>query len=315
MYYAQKIKFDNTMIKNSFYKRLKKLLRPQLGILIQHPPKALIIPKRYYQQKTKINLPTISIVTPSFKHAEFIERTLKSVLDQKYPHLEYIVQDGGSTDGTIAILENYSSLLKQWTSKEDKGQSNAINLGFQYTSGEIMGYLNSDDLLLPGSLQYVGEYFARHPDVEVIYGHRILINTHDKEIGRWILPPHDTEILTIADFIPQETLFWRRTVWERSGGKIDEQFSFAMDWDLILRFKEAKATFMRLPRFIGAFRVHPQQKTFTLMSQLGQKEIALLKERHQKQAISSHEAQKKVKFYLKRHLLCSKLYQLGLLRY
>src|SRR5262249_23541680 len=143
----------------------------------------------------------------------------------------------------------------------DEGQTQAINLGFQHTSGEIMAYLNSDDLLLPGSLAYVAGYMAAHPEVDVVYGHRILIDECDDEVARWVLPRHDDRVLTWANFVPQETLFWRRRIWERVGGTLDASFQFAMDWDLILRFREAGARFVRLPRFLGAFRVHARQKT------------------------------------------------------
>jgi glycosyltransferase involved in cell wall biosynthesis len=297
------------------YINIKKFLRPQLGLLNQHAPKKLYIPKRYFKIKNKKNFPIISIVTPSFKQASFLERTLKSVLDQNYPNLEYIVQDGYSEDGSINILERYHSKLKYWTSKKDQGQSNAINLGFKHSTGEIMAYLNSDDLLLPGSLHYISDYFAKHPNVDVIYGHRILIDENDKEIGRWILPPHDSEVLSVSDFIPQETLFWRRSIWDKIGGNIDESYHFAMDWDLLLRFKEAGATFVRLPRFLGAFRVHSNQKTLTQMDQTGLKEIHRLHHRYHGRVLSNDEIKQKTNCYLKRHLLHHHFYQWGLLFY
>ena len=118
-----------------------------------------------------------------------------SMFDQSYPNLEYYVQDGGSSDGTIEIIKRYADRLTGWDSRPDNGQSQAINLGFAKTSGEIMAWLNSDDILLPGALSCVAEYFRLHPEVDVIYGYRVLIDEDDQEIGRWILPAHDDEVL------------------------------------------------------------------------------------------------------------------------
>ena len=133
----------------------------------------------------------------------------------------------------------------------------AINRGFAHSTGDIMAYLNADDLLLPGSLNFVAAYFEAHPDIDVVYGHRVLIDADGAEIGRWVLPPHEDEVLSWADFVPQETLFWRRDMGERAGGAMDESFRFALDWDLLLRFRDAGARFVRLPRFLGAFRCMP----------------------------------------------------------
>ncbi len=170
------------------YKKFFNLFRPRLGNLCQHPPRPLVFPSSYYKPIKLDSPPGISLVTPSFGQAAFLERTLRSVLDQNYPRLEYFVQDGGSVDGTQEILSRYSDRLTGWESAPDKGQSDAINLGFSKTRGEIMAWLNSDDLLLPGSLACVADFFLRHPAVDVIYGNRLLINEEDLLIGRWILP-------------------------------------------------------------------------------------------------------------------------------
>ncbi|MEQ1884913.1 MAG: glycosyltransferase family 2 protein [Bryobacteraceae bacterium] len=180
------------------------------------------------------------MVTPSFEQGRFLGNTINSVLEQEYPHFEYFVQDGGSTDNSLAILRNCKGRLSGWTSESDKGQAHAINLAFQKTSGDLMAWLNSDDLLLPGTLLYVADYFERHPDVSVIYGNRILINEDGLEIGRWILPDHDPEILTWIDYIPQETLFWRRSAWEAVGGALDESLHFALDCDCRLRARSLR---------------------------------------------------------------------------
>ena len=279
--------------------RLTAVFRPKLGILNQHPPRPLLI------ELPAVALPRpaprISIVTPSFRQARFIERTILSVVDQHYPDLEYFVQDGGSRDGTVEILERHAARLTGWVSERDTGQSQAINRGFARTTGEIMAWLNSDDILFPGALAIVADFFARNPGVDVIYGHRVLIDENDGEVGRWLLPPHDDKVLSWADFIPQETLFWRRSIWEKAGAGIDETFRFAMDWDLLLRFRAAGARFARVPRFLGGFRVHPQQKTSAGISDVGFAEMNKLRERTLGRVPSQAEVMQAVVPYMVRH--------------
>lgn len=277
-------------------------LKPRLGTLNQYPPHDLQIPAKYDKKFSLAIAPKISIVTPSFNQSEFIERTLKSVLDQSYPNLEFYVQDGGSTDGATDVLRLYSDRLTGWASCTDNGQSQAINVGFAKTSGEIMAWLNSDDILLPGALAYVAEYFCRHPDVDVIYGHRVLIDENDQEIGRWIMPSHDDQILSWEDYIPQETLFWRRRIWERAGGQIDESFRFAMDWDLLVRFRDAGALFVRLPRFLGGFRVHPRQKTSSEILNIGFQEMSRIRQQLLGRIPLRTEIKKAVRAYLLKHV-------------
>jgi len=259
--------------------------------------------------------PRTSIVTPVLNSGQFIERTIRSVLDQGYAPLEYVVKDGGSSDGTLAVLERYRGSLTAVDVGSDTGQANAINRGFDRTTGEIMAYLNSDDMLLPGALRYVAAYLVMHPEVDVVYGHRVLIDEHDREIGRWVLPPHENAILSWADYVPQETLFWRRRAWERAGGRLDDSFSFAMDWDLLLRFRESGARFVRLPRFLGAFRVHDNQKTSARMFDIGVREMERLRERIHGRAITPIEVRRRVRMYLLRHMVYEKLYRAGVLRY
>jgi len=186
-------------------------LMADLGQLVfPDPPRALHVPARYYRKPALADPPVISVVTPSYNQGPFLDRTIRSVLDQEYPRLQYVIQDGGSKDSTAEVLDQYRDRLHHCEMRKDRGQSHAINLGFAHTSGEIMAYLNSDDLLLPGSLFAVAKYFTDHPDVDVVYGHRVIINRNGDETGRWVLPPHDAEVLKWADFVPQETLFWRR---------------------------------------------------------------------------------------------------------
>ncbi len=295
--------------------RIKSLLTPKIGRLLQYPAQPLNIPAHYHK-KTILPTPvTISIVTPSFNQGDYIEKTIQSVLNQEYPLLEYIVQDGGSTDQSVNTINRYTKNLKSFESKKDNGQTEAINLGFKHATGNIMAYLNSDDLLLPGTLHYVANYFATHPEIDAVYGHRIIIDKDDYEIGRWILPAHSDEVLSWADYIPQETLFWRRSLWDKIGSQLDESFKFAMDWDLLLRFRDAGAKFARLPRFLGAFRVHTHQKTSSAIHDIGIQEMERLIQRCHKRKVSTFEIRRQVKPYQRRHVLLHILYRLGILRY
>jgi len=151
-----------------------------------------------------------------------------------------------------------------------------------------MAWINSDDLYLPGALGYVADYFAQHPEADVIYGHRVLVDENSREIGRWFLPPHDDEVLKLNDFVPQETMFWRRRIWDKVGG-IDTSFKFAMDWDLLLRFQAAGAKIVRVPYFLACFRIHSAQKTSAQMGSIGQKEIDALRLRTFGRVISPEE--------------------------
>jgi glycosyltransferase involved in cell wall biosynthesis len=300
---------------------LRHQIKVTLGLVVHlgqlkfpDPPRVLYVPRRYYRKPALTDPPLISVVTPSYNQGPFLERTLKSVLDQEYPRLEYVVQDGGSTDGTVAVLDKFRARLHHCEARKDNGQSHAINLGFAHTSGAIMAYLNSDDLLLPGSLFAVAKYFEEHPDVDVVYGHRVVIDHHGDELGRWVLPPHDAESLRWADYVPQETLFWRRRIWDKVGG-IDENFRFAMDWDLLLRFHEAGAKFHRLGRFLGAFRVHESSKTVTVVNSTGLEEMAKLRRRCHGRDVTPAELPHALRGYLWRHILYNRLYRLGLARY
>ena len=286
----------------SVIRRSARSLAPRLGVLNQHAPLELRLPPHYSRPAPVPRPPKISIVTPAFQHALFIERTIASVLDQGYPNLEYFVQDGGSTDGTREILERHASRLAGWDSTPDSGQAEAINRGFARTTGEIMAYLNSDDILLPGALAYVADFFSRHPEIDVVYGHRILIDEEGRQIGRWMMPAHEDEVLSWADYVPQETLFWRRSIWDKAGGRIDESFRFALDWDLLIRFRDAGARFARLPRFLGGFRVHPQQKTSAGISDIGFQEMDRIRQRVLGRVPSRIEVRKAVFPYLLRHM-------------
>jgi glycosyltransferase involved in cell wall biosynthesis len=219
-----------------------------------------------------MKLPRISIVTPSFNQVQFVSWTVRSVLSQRYPNLEYILMDGGSTDGSIDALMPYAERLAYLTSEKDGGQSDAIFRGFERSTGEIMTYLNSDDMLAPGALHFVARYFAEHPRVDMIYSHRCIVDDMNKVIGYWWLPRHSNYLMMRWDLIPQETCFWRRSLFKKCGN-VDPTFRFAMDYDLFVRYM-SEGHVKRVNRFLGAFRIHSQSKTSTQLYTLGQEEIS-----------------------------------------
>jgi glycosyltransferase involved in cell wall biosynthesis len=292
-----------------FLSRLRGLLRPRIGVLHHYPPRPLRVPASYLTTEPPTAAPTISLVTPAFAHGRFLERTICSVLAQHYPRLEYFVQDGGSTDETLDVLRAYDELLDGWASEPDAGQADAINRGFQRTTGEIMGWLNSDDLLLPGALAYVAQYFAAHPEIDIVYGDRLIIDESDGEIGAWILPRHDDNALMLADYVPQETLFWRRDIWKAAGGRVDPDFGYALDWDLLLRFQKAGANIVHLPRFLGAFRVYEAQKTLANHA-VGIEECDRLRLRVHARPLPAEEVARRLRPYLRRQVLVHTRYRL-----
>lgn len=290
--------------------RLRALAAPQLGVLNQYPPRPLRIPKHYGTVKPPTPAVTISIVTPSLNQAHLLERTMRSVVSQGYPALQYIVQDGGSIDATPTVLERYRPALAHVDSRRDNGHSHTLDLGFGHATGEVMAWLDPGDLLLPGALNYVARFFAEHPGVDVVYGHRIIIDANDAEVGRWLLPPHDAEVLSWADYVPQETLFWRRRAWAGIGAAVDVTLRFAVDWDLLLRFRDAGARMHRVPRFLGAFRLRPQWKTSSEIDEARTREMQRLRERCHGRPVTQDEIDRAVSRYVRRHFVLDKAYRL-----
>jgi glycosyltransferase involved in cell wall biosynthesis len=283
----------------------------ELGILRQHLAKPVRI-ERFPPLKTNgRRMPTIAIVTPSFNQGETLGVTIKSVLQQDYPQVEYAVVDGGSTDETTEVLAQFRSQLSYCVSEPDQGQAHAIEKGFKQLRGEIMGYLNSDDVLMPGALSFVAGYFAAHPDIDIIYGHRVIVDESGNEVGRWILPRHDEKVIRRFDYVPQETLFWRRSVYEAVGG-VNTGLHFAIDWDLLLRFIAAGARFSRVPYFLACFRIHAKQKTHSLIDTVGEREKLRLLAREHPDGYNAEAAQKIQEWYRFRSNLCAILLKLGI---
>jgi glycosyltransferase involved in cell wall biosynthesis len=204
-----------------------------------------------------------SVVMPSYRQAHFIRRSILSVLNQNHPHTELIVIDGGSRDGTQAILEEFGPDVAYWRSEPDRGQSDALNKGFHHASGDIFGWLNSDDLYLPGAFAYAERVFLERPDVQVVYGDWYTVDVEDRITECYLgLAPSRGRLITEGFFCNAQSMFWRRSLHEQLGN-FDLRLHYTMDYDLMLRMtaKAAPRAFLRAPRPLGCFRVYPGQKT------------------------------------------------------
>lgn len=202
----------------------------------------------------------ISVITPSFNQDKFIERTIQSVLNQKYPYLEYIIIDGGSTDNTLAILKKYQAFL-DWISEPDKGQVDAINKGFKKTTGDIVCWLNADDEFLPNALQTVAVYFSQHPEARLLYGDAEAIDDAGRSYGLRgnVKTTTFEELVTLGDFIVQPAAFWRSELITEVGF-LDESLNYCLDYEYWLRVSQ-KFPLHYLPVPLARERFHPQAKT------------------------------------------------------
>ncbi|MFZ5617495.1 MAG: glycosyltransferase [Pseudomonadota bacterium] len=216
----------------------------------------------------------ISIVTPNFNGAAFIEETLKSVVSQNYSNLEYIVVDGASTDGSLSIIEEYRSRISTLIVEPDEGHADALNKGFAAATGDILGWINSDDILLPNALSFVDRLFRRHPDIDWITGRPSSMGEDGKI--RWIGPLRPWSRLRFLSgdnkWIQQESTFWRRSLWRRAGGALDLRYALANDFDLWRRFFRS-AELHSVDRYLGCFRVRTGQRSIAFKSQY-EKEMA-----------------------------------------
>ena len=209
------------------------------------------------------DLPRVSIVTPSFNQAQYLEETMLSVLNQAYPNLEYMVLDGGSTDESVKIIRKYEGRLAYWVSERDNGQADAINRGFGRASGQILAWLNSDDTYEPGAIQAVVDVFQKHPEARLVYGEGWYIDSAGERIRpcSFVRRSYPANYLYNRDPILQQAAFWTRDLWQEVG-PLDESLNWVFDWDWFIRAHQ-RTKFHYLPHFLANYRVHPLAKTRT----------------------------------------------------
>jgi len=226
-------------------------------------------------------MPLVSIITPSFNQARYLEATIQSVLGQDYPRIEYIIVDGGSTDGSVDIIKKYEKTLESdsllldsqkqasglqnraiswWVSEKDKGQTDAINKGFVRAKGDILAWLNSDDTYEPKAVGAAVKYLLEHPQVGMVYADANFINEDGRVIGKFNSAQTDYRLLRQGYVhIPQQTMFFRASLWKEVG-PLDPSFYFAMDYDLWTRIAQ-RAPLIYLPQTWANFRLHTSGKT------------------------------------------------------
>lgn len=204
--------------------------------------------------------PQVTIVTPSYNQEPFLEETIQSVLNQTYSNIEYIIMDGGSTDGSLEIIKRYQEKLAHWVSEKDRGQTDAINKGFALAKGEILAWINSDDTLLPYAVEEAVQFLQGHPEVGLVYGDANYIDEKSRVIGRF--PAAQTNLLRLRRgyvHIPQQASFFQKSIWDQVG-PLDPEFFFAMDYDLWVRIAQISEIHY-LPRLWANFRLHRGAKT------------------------------------------------------
>lgn len=208
------------------------------------------------------NFPRITIVTPSFNQAAFLERTILSVLDQSYPNLEYIIVDGGSTDGSVDIIRKYQDKLAWWVSEPDRGQTDAINKGLRRATGEWVAWQNSDDIFYPGAFHDMASTAAKRPEAGLIIGDMMLVDEHDRPLRdiRYVTPSYNA-MRAEGMLIANQAAFWRRCLQENVG-LLDDTFHCSFDYEWFLRLTRYTAS-VHVPRIWGALRLHGETKTST----------------------------------------------------
>ncbi len=209
------------------------------------------------------NLPLVTIVTPSYNQGQFLAETIQSVLSQEYPRLEYIIVDGGSTDNSIEIIQQYANRLAWWVSERDQGHADALNKGFAHATGEILAWLNSDDTYQPNAIREAVDHLMDHPELSMVYSDSNLIDVEGKFIARFPAKQTDyARMLKGSVNIPQATTFFRADIWRRVGS-LDLSLKYAFDYDLWVRLAKISPV-AYVPRVWANFRLHQAGKTVYL---------------------------------------------------
>ena len=237
-----------------------------------------------------VNPPKISIVTASYNQGQYIEETITSVLNQNYPNLEYIIIDGGSTDNSIEIIQKYERHLKFWVSEKDNGQAHAINKGLQYCTGEIFNWLNSDDYLETGALEKIANAFG-DDDVQMVAGKvRNFSSTQEEIIPNQNLSAEGLMCWQVGVKFVQPGVWLRLNNIEQCGG-IDEQFHYAFDWDLYIRYLYNFPEVEEINDLLVHFRLHEQSKTQSLLPRFAAEERKIIEKIY---LLAGYEGLKKI---------------------
>lgn len=206
------------------------------------------------------DFPKITVITPSYNQARYLDRTIRSVLEQGYPNLEYIIIDGGSTDGSVEIIRSYAERLTWWVSEPDKGQANAINKGLQRATGDWIAWQNSDDVYYPGAFHELAAAAAKHPEAGMIIGDMMLIDENDHPLRdiRYVKPSYKA-LLAEGMLLANQATFWRRELQDELG-LLDESYHYSFDYEWFIRLAK-KAEAHHVGRIWGGFRLHGEAKT------------------------------------------------------
>ena len=216
----------------------------------------------------------VSIITPSYNQAPFLEQTMQSVLEQDYPHIEYIVVDGGSTDNSAEIIKTYADRLAYWISERDSGQSEAINKGFARANGEIVAWLNSDDYYMRNTISVVVRCFEQNPDAVMLYGDMLAVDEEGQTINVLKYKQLSLEDLLCFQIIGQPSVFFRRSALNKTG-LLDPSFHFMLDHHLWIRLAE-QGRILHIPQVWSAARYHPQAKNRARAAEFGREAFRVL---------------------------------------
>jgi len=213
-------------------------------------------------------LTTVSIITPSYNQSRYLEQTIRSVLEQDYPRLEYFVMDGGSDDGSVEIIKKYADKLSGWVSEKDQGQADAINKGLKRAGGEIVAWLNSDDYYLPGAISHAVKSFQQHPEAGLVYGNVLSVDSQGKTFNLQTFQPYNLDDLMAFHIISQPAVFMRRSILEQAG-LLDLSYHLLLDHQLWLRIARL-APMIYISETLAAARYHPEAKNRARTADFGQ---------------------------------------------